>query len=504
MKARANASRAGIVMVLALSAWAAGCHTTPPPARVAGPVALPSAPSPPPLVDVGALQARLLADGFTVVLQADDLGRITTMRASQVAVQGFVPKGVSVIEHAALWLQTYGDALGFGPLGAAKPESKEAQAVQPGIVRVTLGFPDAAGCPGLVVAMGYTDSGEIRSPMFTELFCPSTSGGPERLARLREGMSASPAPASPVPAPPSVKAPEEPLAIWLRGAGYVTSAVGRQGGTLRIQLEKGTSVPAGARRTVAARFAKDVARAAGLPELDLLVESHFNGSAGAPKAKPRLRTLSARLTSPPLDGACIDPEVVVMLGEPFVSPSEAGFWISEVHVTCDHEPSAGPKPPADAARTLPKTARRALPFLAACTSVNFAWGDHHAGSVIDKRGDVYTFRGGRPLSGQSTRELSVLVRHEKTYVGTLPPGDVDRLWDLVAKVEREPLLRTTENAADRGGGSCAVFKGGVEGALVRVPMDSYGRDHTAQRHGPSSTEISTLLGRARTLVERGN
>jgi hypothetical protein len=494
MKASALVSRAAVGMGLA-GAVACGAPAPPPVAPTAPALPVPAKP----VVDVHALEARFLADGFTMVVGADDAGRITTVSTRKSVGDRSAAKDVTTVAHATQWLRTYGDAFGYGRLGPATPETAEAQPTINQLVRVMLRYPGAEGCPDLVVAATYTNSEAMRLPAFVELFCPTAPGGPERLARLREGMSESEptAPASPPPPPPA-QATDDPVAIWLRGEGYVIASVVRRDGTLSVELVRKATDSSVERRALATRLARGVARAAGLPALDVATESSFN------KPKPSLRSLSMRQSSPPEDGACIDPEVTVTLGEAFDTRADAGHWAAEVHVTCDHEPSTGPRPPADTARPLPATARRGVPYLAVCTSVNFAWGYHNGGLVIDKRGDVYAFSGGRPLAGKSMRELAILARHGRTYVGSLPPADVDRLSNLTATVKREPLVRTPTNAADRGGGGCRVLEGGTGGALGSIQLDSYGSDHDARRTGPAATEIATLLGRAHTLAARGN
>jgi hypothetical protein len=286
--------------------------------------------------------------------------------------------------------------------------------------------------------------------------------------------------------------------VWLRSQGYVTTAVTRARGTMTIKLAKRLET-GDARRALATRLARGVATAAGLPALDATLETTFNPTASRPK--PGLRSFALGQSAPPLTGRCIEPGVHVALGEPFDKP-DAGFWVEEIYVTCEHERTTGTWPPADAARTLPATAKGAVPYLATCTSVNFSAGYSNVGWVLDKRGEVFTFSGGSPFRGKSMHELAVLARHERTYVGTLPPADVDRLWALGAQLAREPLVKTPTRAADRGGGGCALLRGGAGGALGRLPIDSYGNDHDARRTGPVSTELARLMERVETLVQR--
>jgi hypothetical protein len=502
MKASAVAARAGqrgVVLACVLGASACAAQAPPP----APPPPVTRAPAPP-LVDVNALQARFVAAGFNMVLTLDDAGRITGVRTAGKSVDGSVAKDMTSVAHALAWLGTYGDAFGYGRLGAATPETTEAQPVGEGAERVLVWFPNAERCPDLVVAATFLVNADRRMLFFTELFCPSLEDGPERLARLREGMSEQPPPAPPafLPSDPASNlAAEEPAPAWLRSQGYVLTSVIRARGTMTVKLAK--KIETGdARRALAMRLAKGVAKAAGLPELDAIRENTFNPTTRDPK--PGLRSLALEQSAPPLDGRCIEPGVVVALGEPFDKKPVGGYWVEEIYITCEHERVTGRMPRADHARTLPVTAKGAVPYLAACTSVSFSSGESNHGWVLDNHGDVFTFSGGRSFQGKSMHELAVLARHERTYVGTLPPADVDRLWALGAQLPREPLVKTPIRAADGGAGGCVLLRGGLGGALGRLTIDSYSNDHRARRTGPVSTELARLMGRAETLVRRGN
>ena len=122
--------------------------------------------------------------------------------------------------------------------------------------------------------------------------------------------------------------------------------------------------------------------------------------------------------------------------------------------------------------------------------------------MIDKRGDVYTFSGGRPFSGKSAQELAVLLRHGKHYEGTLPAAEVDRLVSLAAQVEREPFQKHAVQIYDAPGGGCHLFRSGpTTDALVPIPFDEFGTT-VGKRVGPASSEAEKVLNRAQSLAAR--
>jgi hypothetical protein len=156
---------------------ACGAPAPPPVAPTAPALPLPAKP----VVDVHALEARFLADGFTMVLGSDDAGRITTVSMRKSVGDHSAAKDVTTVAHASQWLRTYGDAFGYGRLGAGTPETADAQPTVNQLVRVMLRYPGAEGCPDLVVAATYTNGEALRLPAFVELFCPTAPGGPDVL-----------------------------------------------------------------------------------------------------------------------------------------------------------------------------------------------------------------------------------------------------------------------------------------------------------------------------------
>jgi hypothetical protein len=246
-------------------------------------------------------------------------------------------------------------------------------------------------------------------------------------------------------------------------------------------------------------FAERFARTERMPAFDTVtLEPPPKAPQDAKSLPLRFVALELRLAKPSLDGACIDPRVTVRLVETAdASGGTPGYWLAQAEVRCETEPATGTKPPESAAkRALPKAASGAVPFLAMCESVNFAMGGLHSGEVIDRRGDVYRFTGGPVFSGSSAHELAVLVRHQKVYVGTLPPADVDRLVALTPAVEREPLTQRHVAVFDAPAGSCTLLRAGASpDALVSIPFETFGRTAGA-RTGVASTAAKGVLERA--------
>jgi hypothetical protein len=297
---------------------------------------------------------------------------------------------------------------------------------------------------------------------------------------------------------PHVAEITDPFATWLRSERVPIDKVQRTAEGVRANPTDAPPLD-GDRYALVKAFAERAAKAEGLPALDTVDLEPYSQRPTTPALLPKtFGTLTLRLAKAPLDGACIDPRVEVRLFDAVGGPPSTR--IVGVSVECAKEPPSGSTAPPDAGRTLPRTAAGSLPFLALCESINFAWGYQHSGTVIDKRGDVYTFSGGRPSWNGSAQELAVLLRHGKRYAGTLPPGDVDRLASLTSQVEREPLVTRSVAMYDAPGGGCSLLRrGATADALVAIPFDRFGTT-AGKRTGPASSEAEKLLSRAASLA----
>ena len=131
-------------------------------------------------------------------------------------------------------------------------------------------------------------------------------------------------------------------------------------------------------------------------------------------------------------------------------------------------------------------------------------GHVHNGFVIDKKGDVYAFSGGPAISGTSTSELGMMLRRGRSYAGTIPAAEAERLAALEGAVEREPFTQKHVEVFDAPAGGCSLLRAGAEDdALVSVPLDSIGREH-GSRVGPASKSAQLVLAAAQKLVAATN
>jgi hypothetical protein len=364
-------------------------------------------------------------------------------------------------------MKAHGDLLGYGPLGEA--DLAGSSGLQGAIGSMVGRFPKAQDCPNLHYEAAFEElDATTRTPRMWGFGCDtfeedmkffSTFQGIVR--RLSEARI------------PKVAPVAEPFAAWLASEGIPRPEVQRTATGVSARTYEAPPL-GGDRLALVKAFAERAAKSEGLPALDTVDLKAQGNAPNSPTLLPKtFGMLTLRLAKPPLDGACIDPRVDVSVFDAVVGPPSVR--IVGVQVECAKEPAAGTKAPPDGGRTLPRAAAGALPFLALCESVNYAWGYQHSGRVIDKRGDVYTFSGGPPFSGTSAHELAVLLRHGKHYEGTLPPSDVDRLASLSAQVEREPFQKHAVQIYDAPGGGCSLLRNGATaGALVRIPFDEFG------------------------------
>lgn len=453
------------------------------------------APLPPPAFVV-ALQKEMADEGHKVQFSTEKRQFVAIMNFKEAKASSSPPS-----RQIRAWLARHGDALGYGVLGEPVLEAGgwATEAVPSGRMR----FPNASECPGLLfeAAFGHVGHGEQTAfaPKLWVFACPSSQSAAHYLQhlhalieRMRQGTV-------------KTATANDSIVAFLRSEGLAASSVKRDAKGVRVDLLTAKPLGSAPRLELVKAFAERLARADGLPPLDT-VKLTPREVEGAPKdARPlaqRFAELELRLAKPPLDGVCIDPRVIVELHDDAATPGTVpGFWLSQVEVRCETEPAEGNKPPPDDGRVLPRAASGSLPFLAMSESVNFAWGYHHSGLVIDKRGDVYSFSGGEVFSGTSAHALAVLLRHGKTYQGTLPPADVDRLAALIPAVAQEPLVQRHVDVFDAPGGGCNVLRAGASlDALFSVPFETFGRT-AGSRTGSASIRVKALLERAWKLGE---
>jgi hypothetical protein len=419
------------------------------------------------------------------------------------------------LEHVRSWLAAHGALLGYGTLGPMEPEPSEAERPQD-LPSDVVRFPNAERCPGLRLEVWYQQEKEAYVPYWWHFECGSSVVEEQRIKdyqRLAEKERKQIAWQRDVRRRQESKVeerkveerkPQDRIADWARSEGLSPREVKRRHDGVRVALDaKGPNAANGAtRRAYTEALAARAAQFEGLPALDTTeVTQPYDQGASDPKLlSTRFLRLERRLARPPLDGACIDPRVRVDLWEESApsTQKEAAYWVSAVTVTCEKENPGGKKAPPHAA---PRSSASSAPFLAICGAVNYAVDAIYAGTVIDNRGDVYTFRGGKLFSGSSAHELAVLLRHEKAYAGTLPPEEVDRLVALTPTVAREPLKVNEVMVPDAPGAGCSLLmRGATPDALVSIPFDHSGANEEGTRSGPASRAAQAILGRADKLA----
>ena len=437
--------------------------------------------------NVEALKAALAADGYRVRISASKDGRVAIVNFVQKAPTTKLPHEIFLAV-----MKAHGDSLGYGPLGEAELGGSAGLV---GAIGAMVGrFPNAQACPNLHYEAAFEElDAATRTPLMWGFGCDKSeqemkyfSSFQGTVRRLNEARQ------------PHVPEVTDPFATWLRSESIQIDKVERSADGVRATPYSAPAL-AGDRLALVKAFAERAARSEGLPALDTVDLQPHGNSPTSPALLPKtFGTLTLRQAKPPLDGPCIDPRVVVNVFDAVVDPPSVR--IVGVAVECAKEPATGSKAPPDASRPLPRAAVASLPFIAICDSINFAWGYQHSGRVIDKRGDVYTFSGGRYFSGKSAQELAVLLRHGKHYEGTLPPAEVDRLVSLAAQVEREPFQKHAVQIYDAPDGGCRLFRSGpTADALVPIPFDEFGTT-VGKRVGPASSEAETVLNWAQSLA----
>jgi hypothetical protein len=471
-----------------LHCGAAAPAPQPPAGASSAPPAASAAPIPHPLQapNVEALKAALIAEGYKVQISAHKDGRVGIIK--------FVTKVPTTKLPHELFIaimKAHGDSLGYGTLGDV--ELGGSSGLSGPVGSMVGNFPKAAACPKLTYEAAFEElDAPNRAPLMWSFACPDVAEDMATFGQVRAIIER-------ISDARRTHAPEvtDPFATWLRSESIPIDKVTRTPDGVRANPSDAQPL-VGDRYAGVKAFAERAAKSEGLPPLDTVDLAPFpNVAANSQVLKTTFAALTLRLAKPPLDGPCIDPRVEVKVFDAVVGPP--GVRIVGVQVDCGKEPVEGSKAPPDAGRTLPRAAAGSLPFVAICESVNFAWGYQHSGRVIDKRGDVYTFSGGRPFSGKSAQELAVLIRHGKHYEGTLLPADVDRLISLAAQVERERFEKHQVQVADAPGGGCSLLRAGPSAdGLVQIPFNEFGTT-VGKRVGSASTEAEKLLTTARAL-----
>ncbi len=448
--------------------------STPPPA------------APAPAFDPSAVEEAFRAEGLEVLLTVDGGTRVVG-----VAFQGEGALATPPREHVRRWMDAHGDTLGYGALGLM--ESAPATRAPPSALSIRVfQFPFAEACPGLRLQVGYVSVAERHRPYRWHLACPASADAESQTQQMhaemvRYGMSLDQRQA---------RGLDDRLAMWAVEEGLQPTRVERASEHVHIEFAR-TTVPPAPSAPLRLAYVKGLAQRAaareGLPALDT---SQLTRPDSAVTQRPsplalRSHRLELRLARPPLDGECIDPRLAISLDE------EAGAYVLRaLDVTCEREPSAGSRAPSDDARALPKAASGPPRLLALCESVNFAAGNHHQGTVIDNRGDVFSFSGGPPFSATSEHALLVRVRNGRRYVATIPPDETDRLVALAPIVAREPFVTERVKVFDAPSSRCSLLlRGARPGTLVPVMLSASGRS-AGQRSGPASKAVQAALEKA--------
>lgn len=293
--------------------------------------------------------------------------------------------------------------------------------------------------------------------------------------------------------------PIDPLEAWLRQNEPLTIQHATQRFPESVTVfTRGPVLAPGNHVAVVKALAERIAAFEKLPTLDFVALGQTVPSRGdARPVEERFNSLTLRFAKPPLDGACIDPfvriSVIDFLGS---SPAErSARWVEQVTVVCvrANDDATAAAPPR--VHTLPAAAAGSLPFVVLCDTYSYAWGYEHFGTVVDKRGDVYSFDGSPPFGGASAHELAVMMRYQKKYLNTMAPAAVDRLVALAPLIAKEPLRSKKVGDTDRPGSGCTLFTpGSAPDALVSVRLDQSGAI-VLRRTGPASREARAILSR---------
>jgi hypothetical protein len=497
------ASRPLALLLTALFASLAGCAPASGPPR--GPTKAPAtgtepsaAPAPIAAFDGNAIQRAFRLEKLETFITKTD--------QDQVRAISFGGRGSPLppLEHVRTWLAAHGSLLGYGALGPmeAEPQAAERPKDLPSqVVR----FPRAAACPGLTLEIWYAEDEGLYEPYVWHFTCGSSTAERQSLEAYRSMAQEKRAKLT---GARLARKLDDRIADWARSEGLSPTEVRRRPDGVRVRMRRpGSNAANGAnRRADTEALAARAAQLEGLPALDTTEVTTPDPPIASDSGllATRFLRLERRLARPPLDGACIDPRVRIELGEESApsTQKEAAYFIAEVSVTCAKEPTGGRRAPPHAA---PKSAASSPRFLAICAGVNYGVDATFAGTVVDNRGDVYTFRGGPPFSGTSARELAVLLRHEKAYVGTLPADAVDRLVALTPTVAREPFKAVEQDVEyDAPATGCSLLaRGATPDALVTVDFSHSSADQQGRRRGPASRAAEAILTSADRLANRG-
>ena len=497
--------RATFVLTSLGSFWLS-CAPVPPrttPAPQANPPtqanAAPAAPDPaqnilPPNTE--ALLASLKSKGHTVVAKKDGKGRVSDLEYRE-SERSAMFVNSSPEPYVQAFMKAHGDQLGYGSLGSPATDVAMSDESQ-GPATVVVSYPKAAGCNGLVVVFRYTTGtdkgGVVGMPLGWSLLCPTEPNGMQLIRAARQHANTG----SVAGERAITEALEtEPVVKWLVANGYGRpSVVHREAGRLFVQLPDLGAPGKRSPMVLATEVAEKVAAVEGMPKLDRVLVGH---PLRDEKPTKEVSEVSFSQSRPPLDGACIDPKVSIGFRGSY-DPNDPRASIESVEVTCLREPK-GPRPPPDSARALPKSFATSAEYLAQCEWPSAR--DSMSGLIVDRRGDVYSYGGVERAQGASVNELTRRLRHDKTFHGTLPASDVERLVSLLPKVATEKVL-PTRRLADGSGEECVFFRAGPSKAsLVVVPLDVTGAGYHGRRQGESTTAASKVLDRVHTLQTRG-
>jgi hypothetical protein len=457
------------------------------PSEAAATAPVPPSPPPPPATAPEApppadLPERLLRDdGSKVSVASDASGRVGTITFRSTPRRAMAD-GVPLDEHVRNWFARYGVHLGYGELGDATVTA-DSRADRPGLAEVRATFPQAVRCAGLLAVTEFVVERDgatlLGLPRKITLVCPGElrAGGvdPLRAALLVEGYP-----------DPELSRGKENVKVSLqdprKGAGTL-----RDPGESRVDLAK--------RLAERLRDALDMP----VPTLDAIdvVDEYVHPGYKKPNV---VKTVTFGQKNPPRTSECIDFQLTFDFEREYqCAPAKTCRWfLHGIQASCPREPKDGAAPPADDARPLPAAANRKAEFLGECESLSFAWGYQHAGVVIDRKGDVYRYSGGPPLSGpvHTADALFRKFRYGRRYVQTLSPAEVDLHASLIPAAARAPVKKTRRAIYDAPSVACYVFAPVGDGKLRAIPLEETSGTEASVREGEAARKLTEWLGRA--------
>lgn len=494
-----------VAVGLAGSGCGSSAPSRPPPrhAESPAPTRAPTAPPAPtpskPIAaaNVAALTAALGAAGQTVTVQVDGQGRVRELEVRawerSAAFVNAYPE-----PYVRAFVKAHGDSLGYGPLGEGSDKIAMSDDALGSPATLLVAYPKAQGCPGLAVLFRYTYGHDVRGvvgiPMGWEVLCPSEPHGMDRIQEASGRGTGDVVQSRAVTA----ALEGEPLVKWLVANGYGRpTLVVREPDSIRVRLPELGGPEARTPLALAREVGEGAAAASGLPKLDKVTVRYTRAVKPRPKEIGEVELAESRSSG----GVCADPRVIVSLR--LTSDEKRTPSVDEVKVVCARE-SASPGAPADSARVLPRTFATGPEYLVHCRTTSYAFGTSNTGLVVDRRGDVYSYGGGQPTEGTTVSALTAQLRHGKTFHGTLPTADVERLVELIPKIAQEKWRSTPRQSFDGPSGDCVYLRSGAsKDALLKVPIHSYDNAHEASRDGEATRAAEQILGRAETLKARG-